>query len=116
MSKQSTISASKETIKTWNELSKRTRIPISTLLREISESIQKQLDLLEPNKKLLFMADFYKKDNVPKTIIRISDANAFGLDQIPSEFRNDILKAFSYSTDGKFTDLRDLEKKESEKK
>ncbi|MGA2522906.1 MAG: hypothetical protein ABSF65_01985 [Candidatus Bathyarchaeia archaeon] len=113
MSKQSTISVSPETLSTWNELSTRTGIPISTLIKEIAESVQKQLDLMQTNRKLLFMSDFYNKDNVPKTIIRLSDYNSFGFDQIPQEYRKIVLDAFGYSTDGKFTDLR--EKKESEK-
>ena len=109
MSKQTTISVSPETLATWNELSARTRIPISTLLKDISETIQKQLDLMESGKKLLFMADFYNKDNVPKTIVRLSDAFTAG---IPSELnRDEVLKAFGYEMkDGHLIDT--TEKKE----
>jgi len=108
LSKQTTISVSPESLATWNELSARTGIPISTLLKEITESVQKQLDLMQPNRKLLFMADLYidkQTANLPKTIIRLSDANSFGFDQIPQELRKQVLDAFGYSTDGKFTDL-----------
>lgn len=105
-----TISVSPETLATWNELSERTRIPISRLLREITENIQKQLDLMTRDRCLNFLTNLYidsKVATLPKTIIRLSDANSFGLDSIPAELRSDVLKAFDYSTDGKFTDLRE---------
>ena len=85
-----TISVSPETLATWNELSEQTRIPISRLLREITENIQKQLDLMQAGKCLNFLTDLYidkKTANLPKTIIRLSDANSFGLDALPPELR-----------------------------
>lgn len=109
MSKQTTISVSPETLATWNELSNRTKIPISTLIKDITANVQKQMDLMQQG-HLLFLTDLYidsKTANLPKTIIRLSSANSFGLDSIPAELRNDVLKAFDYSTDGKFTDLRE---------
>jgi len=112
MSKVTTISVSQETLATWNELSERTRIPISRLLKEITENIQKQLDLMQAGRCLNFLTDLYidkQTANLPKTIIRLSDANSFGLDAIPAELRKEVLKAFDY--DENFHDLR--EKKES---
>jgi len=73
------------------------------LLDDIFKQVQKQLDLMEPNKRLLFMADFYNKDNCPKTIIRLSDALASSLEEIDPEMRKDVLKAFGY--DEKFHDI-----------
>lgn len=110
VSKVTTISVSQETLATWNELSERTRIPISRLLREITENIQRQLDLMQAGRCLNFLTDLYidkNTANLPKTIIRLSDANSFGLDAIPNELRKEVLKAFDYSTDGKLTDLRE---------
>ena len=108
MSKVTTISVSPETLATWNELSERTRIPISRLLREITENIQKQLDLMQPNHTLNFLTDLYidkHTANLPKTIIRLSDSNSFGLDSIPAELRNEVIKAFGYEIkDGHFVD------------
>ncbi|MGD0644391.1 MAG: ribbon-helix-helix domain-containing protein [Candidatus Bathyarchaeia archaeon] len=108
MSKVTTISVSPETLATWNELSERTRIPISRLLKEITENIQKQLDLMKPNTTLNFLTDLYidsKTANLPKTIIRLSDANSFGLDHLTKEQRDEVLKAFDY--DEHFHDLRE---------
>jgi hypothetical protein len=110
MSKVTTISVSQETLATWNELSERTRIPISRLLKEITENIQRQLDLMQTGRCLNFLSDLYidkQTANLPKTIIRLSDANSFGLDHLTKEQRDEVLKAFDYSTDGKFTDLRE---------
>jgi len=101
-----------QTADTFKELGKRTRLDMMDILEAIAESIQKQLDLMKPNVRLSFMSDLYidkQTANLPKTIIRLSDANSFGLEAIPSELRNSVLKAFDYSTDGKFTDLRTTE-------
>ena len=80
----------KVTASTWDtfkELSSRTRLDMMDLLASIAEQVQKQLDLLESDKRLLFMSDLYidkNTANLPKTIIRLSDANSFGgLDSIP---------------------------------
>lgn len=95
-SKQTTLTVSQETLATWNELSERTRIPISRLLKEITENIQKQLDLMQTGRCLNFMSDLYidsKTANLPKTIIRLSDANSFGLDGLPPEIRKEVLES-----------------------
>ena len=122
MSKQSTISVSPETLATWNELSSRTRIPISTLLKEITENIQRQLDLLQDGRTLSFFTDLYidsKVANLPKTVIliRLSDSVSFGLDSIPDELRPQVLKAFGYehTKDGRLIDTTEKPKKETEK-
>ena len=111
------IRVTDSTYNTLKEMSERTSIKMSTILELIFCEVQKQLDLMQSNKKLLFMSDLYidkQTASLPKTIIRLSDACSFGLNDLTKEQRDEILKAFDYSTDGKFTDLR--EKKEVEKK
>ncbi len=119
MSKQTTMSVSPETLKTWNELSERTKIPISTLVKEITENIQKQLDLLSPSNRLVFFSDLYidkKTANLPKTVIliRLSDSSSFGFDSIPDELKPLVLKAFGYKR-GKNGELIDTTEKEESK-
>ena len=117
MSKVTTISVSPETLATWNELSKRTRIPISRLLKEITENIQKQLDLMQSGRCLNFLTDLYidkKTANLPKTIIRLSDANSFGLDALPPELRKEVLESFGYVHNEKGTLIDTTEKPEKE--
>lgn len=113
MSKQTTICVSPETLKTWNELSARTRIPISTLVKEITENIQKMLDLQEVGRTLLFMSDF-SPDNRHIVHIRVSDANTFG---IPPELpMSEVEKAFGYARDPKTNTVIDLREKSQELK
>jgi hypothetical protein len=118
MNKQSSISVSPETLATWQELSARTRIPIARLLKEITANVQKQLDLLDPDRTLNFFTDLYidsHTPNLPKTliIIRLSDATSFGLDFLPVELQEQVMKAFGYERqpDGTLKDTTERDDK-----
>jgi len=93
--KSKVMRISNEAYATLTELSDRTRIPMVSLVDEIFESVQKQLDLMQINRKLLFMCDLYTRDRMPKVIIRLSDANSFGflgnLD-VPNDVKRELQK------------------------
>lgn len=111
--KTKVIRVSTETLNTLKQLSNRTQIDMLTLLDDIFKQIQLQLDLMESGKKLLFMADLYNKDNMPKVIIRLSDNIYSSLAEIPNELRAEIYKAFGYEwVNGHLKDLTEVDKKE----
>ena len=91
---------------TLREFCIRTHTSQIDFMNLLMEQVQLLLDLQESGKRLLWMVDLYNKDNVPKVIIRLSDALYSSLDEIPPELQKKVLEGFDYSTDGKFTDLR----------
>jgi hypothetical protein len=106
----SSIRVTVEAKKTWDEFLARTHSYGTETFSQLMEQLQLLLDIMEDGKKLLFLFDF---DNKNKMVhIRLSDALMSSFAEIDPEMRAEILKAFGYSTDGKFTDLREKPKEE----
>jgi hypothetical protein len=107
-SDNTTIRVKKTSRDTINEFCERTHTNVIDFIDVLTTELQKQLDLCEPNKRLLYMVDFYNKDNCPKTIIRLSDALASSLDEIPEELHEEIFQKFGYKVvNGHFIDTRE---------
>gem|GEM_PF-6522302 len=100
-----TIRVKNTTAKTLREFCNRTQTNQIDLMTELGTQIQLLLDIMESGKKLLYLVDFDNKNRMVH--IRLSDALMTCFDQIDPEMRTEILKAFGYSNDGKFTDLRE---------
>jgi hypothetical protein len=67
-----------ETAETLRIMSERTGISQTDLLDQIFKNVRKQMSLFKKSGRLLFLSDCYTNDNMPKTIIRLSD-NFLGL-------------------------------------
>jgi len=107
MEQNPTIKIRKEDKAVWDEFLARTRCEGTEAFHQFMSELRLLLDLMSPTNKLLFMFNMNHEGTNKFVILRLSDACSFGLDQIPPELRNDVLKAFNYSTDGKFSDLRE---------
>lgn len=107
MEQNPTIKIRKEDKAVWDEFLARTHSEGTEAFHQFMSELRLLLDLMSSNNKLLFMFNMNHEGTNKFVILRLSDANSFGLGSIPSELRNDVLKAFDYSTDGKFTDLRE---------
>lgn len=107
-SEYTTIRITKKAKKTVDEFQRRTGTNFTEDFDLIMEQLQKVLDLQDATKqRLLWQVDFYNKDNVPKVIIRVSDALDSCFSEIPPELQKKVLEAWDYSNDGKFTDYRE---------
>lgn len=109
-----TIRVKKTSRATINEFCARTHTDVIDFIEALTTELQKQLDLMEPNKRLLWMVEFYNKDNCPKTIIRLSDAFYSSLGEMPPELRASVLKEFGY--DERFNEVKKPEEKKEDEK
>lgn len=109
----SSIRVTADAKKTWDEFLARTHSYGTETFSQFMSELRLLLDLMEPNKKLLFMFNMNHEGTNRFVILRLSDNLCTSLDQIPFELHKDIMKQFGYSNDGRFTDLRES-KKDSE--
>lgn len=105
MEQNPTIKIRKEDKAVWDEFLERTRSEGTETFHQFMGELRLLLDLMSPNRKLLFTFDMNHHGTNKWVILRLSDANSFGLDAIPPELRADVLKAFGY--DEQFHDLRE---------
>jgi hypothetical protein len=108
----SSIKVTVEAKKTWDEFLGRTHTSGIDAFEQFMCELRLLLDLMSPNKKILFLFNLEHSGTNRWVILRLSDALDSSFSEIPSELHKDILKEFGY--DEKFHDLR--LKKEDEQK
>jgi len=109
---QTTVSMDKDTQKMLRSISAKVGISQSQILEDFVKALYKLLsEGLESTQKISLTT---WEVNLKNSTIRINASPIFSLNELPSELRKEVLTAFGYSTDGKFTDLR--EKKIGEQK
>jgi len=102
---QTTVSMDKDTQKMLRTISCKVGLSQSQLLEDFVKALYQLLsEGLEETHRISLTN--WEIDLV-KSTIRINASPIFSLTELPSELRNEVLTAFGYSTDGRFTDLRE---------
>jgi hypothetical protein len=102
---QTTVSMDKDTQKLLRAISAKVCLSQSQLLEDFVKALYQLLSegLEETHRISLTNWEI----DLAKSTIRINATPIFSLHELPSELRNEVLTAFGYSTDGRFTDLRE---------
>lgn len=104
-SETTTVRVKNEDKKTWDEFLVRTSTSGIDAFHLIMAELQKLLDLMTPNKRLLWMADMDSHGSNRMVHIRLSDNLDSSLAEIPQELHDQIKKEFGYGPN--FEDLRE---------
>jgi hypothetical protein len=96
----------------WDEFLERTHSEGTEAFHQFMGELRLLMDLMTPNKKLLYLFEMNHHGTNRWVILRLSDALDSSFSEIPSELHKDILREFGY--DEKFHDLREQKKDEKQ--
>ena len=109
---QTTVSMDKDTQKMLRSISAKVAQSQSQILEDFVKALYQLLtEGLESTHRVSLTS---WEISLKNSTIRINASPIFSLNELPNELRKEVLTAFGYSTDGKFTDLRESPKKDSE--
>lgn len=112
--KQSSLGIDKPTLEKLKAISAKARMTETEIIREFIEKLFQLITEGIPESNRLSLGSFVdlKSGSVRTCVAPIF----FGIEEIPSELRKEVLTAFGYSTDGRFTDLREKKLKDTTEK